>query len=352
MIVKKALLLVFSILILTICRAQYSYTDFLLHDSCIWALTTGGFLKFLDNKNGKVVNRKISSNGSISCIALNNAGDVICVNNLNEVCKYVSGSDTWEVIARVNHDSYGIVFTDSDHGYSLTKDGIEDLNSHLIYFPDSSLNRQIRLDGTWGKPYCFHIDKRGIIWLGFGYGEWGGNLYLFNTTTNKFIRPRLNGFIIELWPVKSFFEDSSSTYLSAGLEHMTTTGTIVRFNGVQSTVVLNSESHWKDSNSHELNSMVYGQYIGPATYNPYNNSIYFYSQNGFFRGIKSKDLSNINNWELIIKPKLKWIDGQPDAVGSPMNVLKLEIIDANRFVFLSQEDGIGIFNGKEVNMVN
>jgi hypothetical protein len=94
--------------------------------------------------------------------------------------------------------------------------------------------------------------------------------------------------------------------------------------------------------------MTDGEYIGPGAFNPFNNSIYFYSQHGFFRGDMAKDLSKFENWEKIVKPKLTWTNGQPDAVGSPMNVLKICIIDKARFVFLSQSDGIGLFDGDKV----
>lgn len=97
--------------------------------------------------------------------------------------------------------------------------------------------------------------------------------------------------------------------------------------------------------------MINGEYIGPATYNKYDNSIYFYSQHGIFKGFKSKDLSKIENWEIILKPKLRWTWGQEDAVGAPMNVLKMNIIDKDKFIFLTQNDGIGFFDGEKLKML-
>jgi hypothetical protein len=94
------------------------------------------------------------------------------------------------------------------------------------------------------------------------------------------------------------------------------------------------------------------EYIGPSAYNKYNKSIYFYSQNGIFKGELNKDLSKIENWSNIIKPKLHWSQGQPDAVGSPMNVFKLAIIDRDRFLFLTQHDGIGFYDGQNLKMID
>jgi len=90
--------------------------------------------------------------------------------------------------------------------------------------------------------------------------------------------------------------------------------------------------------------------LGPSTFNPHNNSIYFYSQNGIFLGETGKDLSKSENWKKIVSPKLTWKYGQPDAVGSPMNVFKLCIVDKTKFVFLSQNNGIGFYDGQIIIM--
>ncbi|MNL74322.1 hypothetical protein D3C87_1999410 [compost metagenome] len=52
----------------------------------------------------------------------------------------------------------------------------------------------------------------------------------------------------------------------------------------------------------------------------------------------------------MVDPKLHWSYGQPDAIGSPMNVLKLKFITPDKLIFVSQNDGIGIYNGKTLIM--
>lgn len=72
----------------------------------------------------------------------------------------------------------------------------------------------------------------------------GGNLFVFETNSKEFKNVDLGNFQINLWPIKSFFEDSSSIYLSAGLQHMTTNGVIVKFEGLKASVLLESRSSW------------------------------------------------------------------------------------------------------------
>lgn len=52
-----------------------------------------------------------------------------------------------------------------------------------------------------------------------------------------------------------------------------------------------------------------------------------------------------------MQPKLHWKSGQPDAVGSPMNVLKLQVLDDGKIIFVSQNDGVGIYDGKTLTMI-
>jgi hypothetical protein len=126
----------------------------------------------------------------------------------------------------------------------------------------------------------------------------------------------------------------------------------VKFDDINAAVFYVSESDWSEPQGEDrIRHMIEGEYIGPATFNEYNNSIYYYSQEGIKKGNLDNDLSKKENWEIVIKPKLQWKYGQPDAVGSPMNVLKLQTLDENELIFLSQNDGIGLFNGKELIML-
>ena len=133
---------------------------------------------------------------------------------------------------------------------------------------------------------------------------------------------------------------------------MMTSGILLKFDYINATEFYVSKSDWSEPQGKDsLQYMIEGEYIGPATFNKFNNSVYYYSQEGIKKGNLDKDLSKKENWQLIIKPGLQWKYGQPDAVGSPMNVLKLEILDENELIFLSQNDGIGLFNGKELIML-
>lgn len=333
-------------------QVESQYKDILVSNNVIWALTNSGTIKLFDATNGNQLHKNVNAGTDVILITKDRNGNPVIANRKKQVKRYQPGANTWELVGQYEAEPFGI-FVDSRGSYfSITEKGIQDLATKKFYFNKNSLNHQITYHEKWGKPYCFYIDKNDVIWLGFGYGEWGGNLFAFQTGDRKFLDLSLGSFNIELYPIKSFFEDSTSVYISAGLQHMMTSGIILKVDNLKASIVIDSDSHWSEPTGEDsVKTMIDGEYIGPATFNPFSNALYFYSQNGVFRGDKTKDLSKIENWEKVVKPKLTWENGQPDAVGSPMNVIKICIVDKKRFVFLSKNNGIGFYDGQKVVML-
>lgn len=258
----------------------------------------------------------------------------IAIASNKKVLIYDLKSRSWSVIGTYQGDPAGMVFTTSNKCFLISGKGIEELGAHKFYFSDSSLNHQIQYRGKWSTPSTFCIDNDDKIWIGFKYGEWGGNLFVFNTIKHKFIIPRLGKFDIALNPIQCLFPADSTVFLSAGLEHMMVSGCIVRFDHFSASIIFDSEVSPRRNDQ--------GEYIGPAAFNPLDHCIYFYSQHGIFKGNPVNDLSTIGKWQKVASPKLTWTYGQRDAVGYAMNVSKMEFSSSGTLVFLTQANGIGI----------
>lgn len=94
-----------------------------------------------------------------------------------------------------------------------------------------------------------------------------------------------------------------------------------------------------------------GHRIGPMTYNPTNKCLYFYSQFGIFKGSPTADLSDIKQWQNVLKLNLKWTAGSPNAVGPAMNVLKMEFTPNGTLLFLTEHNGLGVYDGKNLRFI-
>jgi hypothetical protein len=321
------------------------YLDFVVADQQIWAVAKTGNLRIFDISTGEPIGDTPQIDSPIIAIAKDRNSN-IALGFGGKISVYNRNLKTWSILGPYENKILGIVFGASDACFLLTNKGIEDLRSRSLYFPDSSLNKQIHYHGNWFRDPVYYVDRENNIWIGFGYGEWGGDLFVFSTTNKKFIIPAMGRYEIDLNPVKSIFSDGNSVYLSAGMDHFDFSGSIVRFESFSATPLFISELH-RGKDSAEIN----GEYIGPAAFNKSDHCIYFYSQNGIFKGNTGNDLSAIEKWQKVASPKLTWSYGQPDAVGYKMNVLKMEFADDNTLVFLTQANGIGILNNGKIALI-
>jgi hypothetical protein len=352
---NKLIILFICVLIASIqSNATAQYKDFVVSGNFIWVLAKDGTLKLFDKTDGSPAKKEVANSSPIVAITKDKTGRVVIADSDKAIKEYDEKKNTWKRIATYKAAVFGLAFTNTNKCFAITEKGIEDVESHTFYYLEKSVNEQVKHPDKWRLPSCHYMDRQNNLWVGFGYGEWGGDIFIFDTKNKAFVIPTFyadstNQFAY-LQGIKSFFEDSASVYFTSSTQHILTGGSISKFNKFDARRLLNSQSHWGEPEINPISGkkgqqMVAGEYIGPATYNSFTNSIYFYSQNGFFRGNKSKDLSDIKNWELVIKPELDWQSGQPDAVGSPMNVSKIEILDKDTFIYLSQNNGIGYVRG-------
>lgn len=334
----------------TSCKGQTQesgkqYVDAVVAGRNLWGLTTEGKIKIFDLSSNLSLIKKANNLHDIAAIAKDHNGNIVVADSFYRIKAIDTSTFKLRTIYRCDTSIFAVVFDSHNNCYAMTGGGIVDIYRHHRYFPRFSLNKSIKHSpGTIGKPYTYFIDKDDNIWLGYGYGEWGGDLYVFNTKNKKFIQLTDSFFKDGIEPVKSIFEDNNSIYISTGLMHMLLSGSIIKINDLKGENIFVSSSYLKgaDGKPHRNPDP---QYIGPATFNLADGYIYFYSQNGIYKGDPSKNLSIIEYWQKVVQLKLNWINGQRDAVGSPMNVLKMQFIAKNMLLIITQNDGIGLYDG-------
>jgi hypothetical protein len=330
-------------------QSEKHYVDLIIKGHKLFALTANGHINVLDANSGALIDTNIHSDTTIASMNLDRKGNIVVVESNKKIEILDERKLTFKNLFNSTNSVFNIVFNQNNRGYIITEKGITDVVAKKNYLPDTSirLNSQVR---GWSKPSAVFMDKNDNIWLGYGFGEWGGELFVFNTKAGKFIKPILNQ--SPLAPVKSIFTDGNVVYISCGVQHMLTYGCITKFTGYSCSTIFISDSHWVDNEKKDMRKMVEGEYIGPAIYNKKDTSIYFYSQNGLFKGNINKDLSQISGWKKIASPKLHWTNGQPDAVGSPMNALKMSLAENGQLFLVAPNDGIGVYDGKAFHLLN
>lgn len=361
---KKTLLFLLSIsLALNSCKAQTHETHYItgvIKGSKLLALTVRGSINSFDINTGAAIDTNIQLPKAITAIAINKKGEVFVADKDNTITILNETSTTFKQVRKVSDKVYAMLFDSKDRLYVLGAKGITDVVTGKVYYPDTSfrLNRQINV--AWSAPSADFMDNNDNIWIGADYGEWGGQLIVFDTRNKRFVKldaanaKKGNYSIFQLSGIASFCTDGVNVYASMGLQHLFSSGgAIIKFNKFRCDSVVISRSHWVvDKSNPELKKMDDGYFIGPMLYNPKDGSLYFYSQYGVFKGNIQTNLSKMENWTKVFQPSLHWVYGRSNAAGAPMTVAQMEIAANGNMFLITRNDGIGMFDGKTFKLLN
>lgn len=253
---------------------------------------------------------------------------------------YKLNSDRSVRIAKVDSLIRFLRVNSSGDKFAVTDWGIVELNTGKLFFPDSLPNDPFTYDEFWYRPSCVFFDSHDNLWIGFDYGEWGGNIISFNTKTKQFNPVDFDTLKLGAMPIKSLFEGSDNIiYATSGMMHFDAGGAILSIQKFKTRLIYDKMLRYTD-----VNDSTIGEYIGPGVFNFDNQSVIYYSNLGFHQGRLSGDKFCTVTF---LHQQLKWKFGQEMAVGYDMNVKKMMIMEGG-MIFLSTNNGIGYLKGNEL----
>ncbi|QKG56536.1 hypothetical protein GKZ68_07770 [Hymenobacter sp. BRD128] len=318
-----------------------NYREVLVVNHTIWLLTAAGKIEVYDAQGTP---QPLPSVAAVTAQHLATDGDNVLAQIGSRLARWNVAKSRWETVGKMPATAFGIAANRQHRVFAVTTEGVLEVGTGKTYLPTSWPNHQLRQLTAFGQPAACFMDSEDRLWLGFGYGEWGGNIFAFDTNKHKFSDLQFNKFNIELSPVKSFFQLPNGVGVSAGLQHFTNSGTLAEFTPAGARLLYDT---WADRDTARTRQPHFTEqpYIGPATYDAAANQLYFYSQLGVYQAPYGQDLTKLTSWHKVFEPRLHWRSGQPDAIGSPMNVLAMLALGEGKLVLLTQNDGAGIWNG-------
>lgn len=314
----------------------------------LWVLTSVGKIGVYDVNGNK---QRLPLVEAVKAQHLVVDGDNVVAQIGSAVQRWNSQAAAWEFIGKLPKNVFGLAVNSQHHVFAITNLGVLTITTGQSKMPASSPNDQIRQLTEFGPPTTYFIDNQDNLWIGFGYGEWGGNVFAYDTRKERFVDLKFNKFEINARPVKSFFQLKTDVGVSSGLQHMSNSGTIASFHDSSAQLIYDTRADIDTTAKNKRDSWFNQLYVGPATYDAQADYLYFYSNRGVFKGKATTDLAKLSNWQLLFTPKLHWRGGQPDAVGSPMNVLKILSLGDGKLALLTQNDGIGVWDGNEFKLL-
>jgi hypothetical protein len=191
------------------------------------------------------------------------------------------------------------------------------------------------------------LDSQDRIWMTSSFGEFGGSIQIFDTQKRKECRANIDSLNLGLLFPKSVFEDQNQNiYITSGLEHFYKHGQIFCIQNDAAKMVYDSDDCRDTADKFPFGG---GIFVGPGAFNSVDNKMYFATTDGFYRAsIPNK--GRITTPELLFKPELLW-GQEPLAIGVSMSVKRLDFTSDNRLVFLTDYNGIGIFDGTALHMI-
>ena len=188
-------------------------------------------------------------------------------------------------------------------------------------------------------PKYSFIDSQDRIWMGNTFGEFGTILNVFDSKKQKEIDPDIFESYGELSLQSVVEDDKKNVYITSGLQHMINFGSIYKIVNGKAVTIFNSLDYKPDTLEGNL-------YIGPGAFNVKEQKLYFATQMGIYKATVPEK-GKITVLEKVFSPELIY-NRENLAIGMQMAIKKMEFTADNRLVLLTSNNGILVYDGKEI----
>ncbi|TSD66865.1 hypothetical protein FFF34_005545 [Inquilinus sp. KBS0705] len=272
-------------------QIRYPYQDYnniIVSNSLVYTLTDSGALETFDLYNDKLVNT-YKPKSKIKFLSQDHFGNLIIADEQN-VIKRKNGTGWVTLMVYKDSDLYNIVFNSRNECFLITNKGIIDNSTARIFKPDHTFSHSEwsngRRDGWgWGRFAYYSpafLDSKDNLWVVSDHGEWGADLFTFDTKTKKFID--------QTW-VAAFpsFEFNGSVYAA---KHGLFYSFIAKYDKAtdkdgadifKGRVIFNTDSDKTLPVKKSIQERIKPTYIMSCIYNKYDGYIYINSTEGLLR---------------------------------------------------------------------
>lgn len=361
-----------------------NYKEFEVVDNLVYAITKSDSLVVFDLLNNKIIN----SRSNVVSVVKSFDNKMFYITSDNKVV-----SDKYIIITnKIISNPYKLLLDKTNSPIIISDKGLiykeklyepKNIEYNHRFYGIKSLKDKTRV---FKSPDLVYLDKKERLWLTYDRGEFGEDILFFDLNNKVFFeedylmvdvdyqRIKENNSqyfkdLIEAFPdkikvtekdtlyrfpyqmpihdpIRGIVEKEGKIFISQSLMHF----------GVNSNFSVlydfDSEEFYKSEEIQcqllECDEFSYfgsKEFLGPISLNRFNNSIYYYSHKGFFKIIESE---NKFSKEFIFRPWILWSATNRNNIGYDINIIKFEFISENEMVFLTTNNGIGYFNGKEV----
>lgn len=281
------------------------------------------------------------------------SGQLFVARSDNRIQRYDEKENRWADAGSFRGEAMDLFADSRNNLYMIAAEGVQEIASGESWYDDHSYNSGVRHDGKWDSMTATFMDRQDRIWMGFDYGEKGGNILVFDTRKKEFLKVGLSGLVVENLSFYSFWDDGQAVYATAqNGKSQAPLSTIVRFDRqLKATAFLESGSVIHP----EKENVTLKDMNGLLLFTGAENDQYFYlcAFQGLYRGRRSDDLSKEKNWEHLVNMK-PFARRRQRATGYRdwFFITDMVVLPDNRVVFQTLHHSIGYFDGVRLRKIN
>jgi hypothetical protein len=355
--------------------------NFVIVDTDVCELFSNGEMKIFDIESGQQIDKNLKTDFRIDFVTKDKDNSPLVYTVTGKLMKLNLKKLLWEDVTPPHFKKcFGFATNSKGKRFEMVVNGINDLATGQVYTPGKEFCfSEYRLNGGafdgWEERsgMGFFMDNKDNLWFRVSYGEWGSDTFVFNTTTHRFIKPK--GEMCNI--INTVFEGDGNVYCNgAGAKSQPfaemgffarvdftpndTTGFSISCKTIYNTLDNQSEADAAESDDNMVS----------PTFNPLDKKIYFFCGYGLFRGDPLKSLANISHWEKVKKFKLQAQNVQPRIknilsdiekeidtprgynTSLPYGMHQMAFANDGKLVFMSGHDGLGVFDGRKITMLD
>lgn len=363
-----------------------NYKEFEVVGNIVYAVTNSNYLIVFDLKQDKIIKVK----REVISVSKNSKQEIVFLNKQNQIIKYKNGK-----VRQINIicEPYKLILDKKNNPIVISDIGLiydnkifEPLNVkyNRVFYEVKSIDDKKKV---FMNPDLIFLDSKNRLWLTYDRGEFGEDILFFdlekrafykddylsvdvdyqktNENEDKYFEDLHKAFPDKIKatgkdtlykfpnqlpiynPIRGIVEKDGNFFISQSLIHFFIDSyfcLIYDFDNENFYKSLNLTNSFLEIKDPKGFAMV-NEFLGPLQINKFNNSVYYYSDKGFFKIIEDKGKYNK---EFIFKPWITWSATNRNNLGADINVTKFEFISENELVFLTTNNGIGYYNGTEV----
>jgi hypothetical protein len=331
-------------------KVNENYASYVQVQNQLFALTDSGKLVIWNLKNLDTVRFHYNSRQfKYTAIAKDQFNNIFIATKDGSVFKLDPLSLSYSLYQKIKYPILNILINPDNKIYLIAGGAIYDPQTKKYWYQFENHTKgliQIKekrvlffhlkkhLTKYFANPQYTFVDSKGKFWMTAVYGEFGGEVEVFDSKKDTIVNNRFGDvYPGDLSPRSVFEDDMNNIYVTCGLQHFMNFGEIYRIDNKRNIIKI-------------FNGDIMGKkvFVGPGAFNKINHKIYFVTTNGFYNA--DITLTDIKP-QLIFNTNLSWTR-EPMAVGVDMSVSRLDFTIDNRLLFLTKNDGFGIYDGKSV----